>query len=84
MLTRESLIEWATHWVSDVPRGQRQCFAEALAEELRGWSSTAEKEHLLEAARVLRLMGQGPPLDGALYGDLRKWLDADHLLKLKP
>ena len=37
MLTRESLVEWATHWVPDNPIGQKQRFAEALYKELENW-----------------------------------------------
>jgi hypothetical protein len=37
MMTRESLIEWAASWVPDNPPGQRQRFADSLAEALRGW-----------------------------------------------
>lgn len=38
MLTRDSLIEWAAHWVPDSPPGQRQRFSEALATELHAWT----------------------------------------------
>jgi hypothetical protein len=43
MLNRESLIEWAAHWVPDSPPGQRQRFTEALAAELKAWTPPAEE-----------------------------------------
>lgn len=43
MLTRESLIDWASHWVPDEPPGQRGRFTEALAEELKEWRPPAAK-----------------------------------------
>jgi hypothetical protein len=41
MLTRESLIEWAAHWVPDSPPGQRKRFTTALAIELQAWAPPA-------------------------------------------
>lgn len=41
MMTRKSLIEWATEWVPETSPfgepGQRKRFAEALASELKDW-----------------------------------------------
>lgn len=37
MLTKESLIEWASSWVPDNPAGQRERFAKGLASELMNW-----------------------------------------------
>lgn len=38
MMTKESLIEWASHWVPDEPPGQRQRFVDGLAGELKNWT----------------------------------------------
>lgn len=38
IMTRESLIEWAAHWVPDSPPGQRTRFIEALRAELANWT----------------------------------------------
>ena len=43
-MTRESLIEWAAHWVPDAPPGQRKRFADALAVELAAWTPPAAVE----------------------------------------
>lgn len=38
-LTKQSLIEWAAHWVPDNPVGQRKRFVEGLSEELEKWTA---------------------------------------------
>lgn len=47
MLTRESLIEWASSWVPPASPtgepGQRERFAAALTEELKGWREPPPK-----------------------------------------
>jgi hypothetical protein len=40
-VTKESIVEWAAHWVRDEPPGQRARFAEALAMELKDWREPA-------------------------------------------
>lgn len=38
MMTRASLIDWASHWVPDDPPGQRARFVAALTQELNAWT----------------------------------------------
>lgn len=40
-MNKESLVDWASSWVPDVPEGQRKRFAEALASELENWEPPA-------------------------------------------
>lgn len=47
-MTKESVVEWAASWVPDVPAGQKQRFAEALAAELKNWREPESRAHYPE------------------------------------
>ena len=70
-MTKESIVEWASSWVTDQPPGQRARFAEALAAELKGWRAPEDTQllqgiHDLAAARL-----RNGPLEPNVEHDLK-------------
>jgi hypothetical protein len=43
-MTKQTIIEWAAHWVPDEPPGQRKRFADALSSELDKWTEPVSTE----------------------------------------